>query len=54
VKRIVITSIDGSARIYFADADAPIEFACTRTGRNLTHGEWERYMGQDVDSEDVS
>jgi len=38
----------GSARIYFARVDDLIEFACTRTGRNMTHEEWERYMGSDV------
>jgi hypothetical protein len=46
--RIVTASYDGSARIFIADADALIEFACTRTGRNLTQEEWQRYMGADV------
>jgi hypothetical protein len=46
--RIVIATSDGSARIFIADADALIEFACTRTDRNLMYEEWRRYMGADV------
>jgi WD40 repeat protein len=46
--RIVIASTDGSARIFVVDVDALIEFACTRTGRNLTQEEWQRYVGADV------
>ena len=48
--RIVTASDDGSARIYFVRIDGPgglIEFACTRTGRNMTHKEWQRYMGDE-------
>jgi hypothetical protein len=46
--RIVTASSDGSARIFIVDVDALIEFACTRTDRNLTQEEWQRYMGADV------
>ena len=46
--RIIISNDDGSARIYFARVDDLIEFACTRTGRNMTHEEWQHYMGSDV------
>jgi WD40 repeat protein len=48
--RIAIAS-GGSARIFFAEIDGPgglVEFACTRTGRNLAQDEWERYIGDDV------
>jgi WD40 repeat protein len=46
--RIVTSSRDGTARIWFARIDDLIAFACTRTGRDLTQAEWERYLGQDV------
>ena len=46
--RIVIGCDDGSARIYFARIDDLIELACTRTGRNMTYEEWQRYMGSDA------
>jgi WD40 repeat protein len=40
-----------SVRIHFAKiygADSLIEFACTRTERNLSQDEWERFLGADV------
>ena len=46
--RILTAGQDGSARIYFARIDDLIAFACTRTDRNLTQTEWERYIGRDV------
>jgi WD40 repeat protein len=48
--RIVTASSDGSARIYFARLDGPgglLEFACTRTERNLRLDEWRQYVGDE-------
>jgi WD40 repeat protein len=49
--RVVTAGEDRSARIYFVNVEGPvsiIEFACSRTGRNMTYDEWKRYMGRDV------
>jgi WD40 repeat protein len=54
---IVTAGSDGNAIVWnaqvdmeiltpsFARVDDLIEFACTRTGRNMTHDEWRLYMG---------
>ena len=47
-KRILTVSYDGSARIHWVDVDALVAFSCTRVDRNLTHEEWEHYIGIDV------
>jgi WD40 repeat protein len=47
-RRIVTASYDGSARIHLVDVDELLVFSCARTDRNLTHEEWERYIGVNV------
>ena len=58
--RIVTAGQDGTAKVWDAQMDTEpftfssagiddlIEFACTRARRNMTHDEWQRYMGDTV------
>ncbi|NJN95736.1 MAG: WD40 repeat domain-containing protein [Anaerolineales bacterium] len=50
-QRIVTAREDGTARIHFVGIEGPgglLEFACSKTGRNMTQAEWAQYMGEDT------
>jgi hypothetical protein len=42
---LVTSSVDGSVTFWGMSADAWIGRACDLAGRNLTHDEWDRYVG---------
>ena len=50
--RLVTASTDRAAHIFLAKVEGPgglSEFACARTGRNMTGREWTQYMGVGMD-----
>ncbi len=44
--RIVTTGKDGTARVWFWRAEDLVAEACSRLERNLTHQEWQTYLGE--------
>jgi WD40 repeat protein len=44
-KYVVSASLDGTARVWVYQTDDLIADACSHLTRNLTHAEWEQYIG---------
>jgi WD40 repeat protein len=43
---LATTGHDGTVRVWSVDAETTIDLACARVSRDLSEGEWQRYVGE--------